>query len=161
MRVTVSNSSKRSRAAAQGGDAGVNPKAIAAKFAAKIAAKKLEKEKQKKRVKEIKKVMTSTVMPTLYEVKALLPDNTFRFRKQYDPWDDKPIGVYFRIDDGPVVAISSHTGEIIARLVEFNHAPGSTELLSFSSKRKQHFPAPSDLTRDKILELVELLIEQA
>jgi ribosomal protein S11 len=94
MKATVSNSSKRSRAARQRGDVDVNPKALAAKFAAKIAAKKLEKEKQKKRMKEIKKVMTSTVMPTVYEVRALLPENTFRFRKQYDPRDDKPIGVF-------------------------------------------------------------------
>jgi hypothetical protein len=161
MNAIGATSSKRSRAATQEGHAGVDPKSLAAKLTAKITAKKLEKEKQKKIVKEIKKVMTATVMPALYEVKALFPDNTFRLKKQYDPWDDKPIGVCFRIDDGPIVEIAINTGEIIARMIDFYHARGNTQLLSLSAKREQHFPVPGDLTRDKILELVDLLIEQA
>ena len=50
------------------------------------------------------------MMPFLSEVKAAFPPGQFVFGAQVDLQDQKPIGVNFKIGNGPTVTISTNLG---------------------------------------------------
>jgi len=134
------------------------PKDLAEKFAAKIAAKKVEEERIRKTIKQIKKRISATVIPSLYEIKGAFPNGIFQLKRQYNASDDEAVGVYFWLSGGPIIAILSDAGKIAVKMLKLRQNGEASELLLTDIKQQQ-ISSPEELTREKILSLVELAID--
>jgi hypothetical protein len=101
----------------------MDPKELADKFAAKVASAAVEREKQStvaadnktKRsddAEHCKRAMAENVLPFLSELKSHLSEGQFSMAPQIDLQDHRPVGVSFRIGDGPVTTIFTAFGNV-------------------------------------------------
>jgi hypothetical protein len=149
----------------------MDAKELAAKFAAKVAATAAEKDRQQKiavdhvakrtdDVEHCKRAMERNVLPFLSELKQHLSHEQFWFAPQIDMHDHKPVGVSFKIGDGPAISISTAFGNIV---VTRTGASGSSKGVAFvyPPDTEPYISNSGDLTRDKIAKLVEMAIDNA
>jgi hypothetical protein len=149
----------------------MDAKQLAEKFRAKVGAAVVEKDRQKvvasdskeKRTDDIdhcKRAMEQHVVPFLAELKQHLGEEQFSFAPQIDIHDHKPVGVSFRIGDGPATHISTAFGNII---VTRGGASGSSRGLNYvySPDEEPYISNSGDLTRDKIAQLIEMAIDNS
>lgn len=147
----------------------MDAKELADKFSAKVAAAVVERDRQKgvaqdnteKRsadAEHCKRQLNDEVMPFLEELRYHLPDGQFLLAPQIDRHDHKPVGVSFKIGDGPVTTIATAFGNVIVtrtgdsgsfKGVNFVYPPDVEPYISNSG----------DLTRDKIAKLVEMTMD--
>jgi hypothetical protein len=144
---------------------------LAEKFTAKVAAAAAEKGRQEeiatdnaaKRTDDVdhcKRATERDVLPFLSELKQHLANEQFWFAPQIDMHDHKPVGVSFKIGDGPATSISTAFGNII---VTRTGASGSSKGVAFvyPPDAEPYISNSGDLTRDKIAKLVEMAIDNA
>ena len=144
----------------------MDPKELADKFAAKVASAAVEREKQKtvaadhktKRsddAEHCKRAMAENVLPFLSELKSHLPEGQFSMASQIDLQDHRPVGVSFRIGDGPVTTIFTAFGNVF---VTRGGDSGSSKGMSmvYPPDAEPYISNSGDLTRDKIAKLVEM-----
>jgi hypothetical protein len=147
----------------------MNAKELSEKFVAKVAAAVVERDKQTalaathtaKRTDDMehcKRALEQNVLPFLSELKHHLPDEQFSFAPQIDIRDHKPVGVSFKIGDGPPTTISTAFGNII---VTRGGSSGSSKGVSFvyPPDAEPYISNSGDLTREKIARLVEMAID--
>jgi hypothetical protein len=147
----------------------MNAKELADKFNAKLDAAFAERERQsglatehiQKRSADIehcKHAMERNVLPFLEELKQHLGDDQFTFAPQIDIQDHKPVGVSFKIGDGGTISISTALGNIVvtragdggtSKGIPYVYPPDAEPYISNSG----------DLTKDKIANLVEMVID--
>ena len=148
----------------------MDAKELAEKFLARVAAAAEEKDRQiavaadnvQKRTDDVehcKRAMDAHVLPFLRELQQYLGEEQFSFAPQID-LDHKPVGVSFRIGDGPATTISSAFGNII---VTRTGASGSSKGVSFvyAPDEEPYISNSGDLTREKIAKLVEMAIDNS
>jgi hypothetical protein len=148
----------------------MDPKQLAEKFAAKIAADATEKERQKgvaaenlqKRTDDVehcKNALEKNVIPFFNELQHHLGQDQFSFAMQIDT-DHRPVGVSFRIGDGPATSISTAFGNII---VTQTGASGSSKGVSHvcPPDAEPYISNSGDLTRDKMAKLVEMVMDNS
>jgi hypothetical protein len=146
----------------------MDAKELADKFAAKVASAAVERDKQKtlaadnktKRsddAEHCKRAMAENVIPFLSELKAHLPENQFSMASQIDLQDHQPVGVSFRIGDGPVTTIFTAFGNVF---VSRSGDSGSSRGMSmvYAPDAEPYISNSGDLTRDKIAKLIEMTI---
>lgn len=149
----------------------MTPQELAAKFSSKVAAAVAERDKQTSiaaeqtairtdDIEHCKRALAEHVIPFLSELKQHLPEGQFSYSPQIDIHDHKPVGVSFRIGDGPATTIATALGNILvtrigdsgsSKGVAFVYAPDAEPYISNSG----------DLTRDKISKLVEMAIDDS
>jgi hypothetical protein len=149
----------------------MNAQELADKFNAKIAVAAVEKDRQSeiaadnvgKRTADVehcKRAMEQNVLPFLEELKHHFGEQQFSFAPQIELKDHRPVGVSFKIGDGPPTTITTAFGNIVvtrigdsgtSKGVPFVYAPDVEPYISNSG----------DLTRDKIAKLVEMVIDTA
>jgi hypothetical protein len=142
---------------------------LAEKFNAKVAAAAAEKVRQQtiatdhaaKRTDDVdhcKRAMERNVIPFLSELKQHLANEQFSFAPQVDMHDHKPVGVSFKIGDGPATSISTAFGNIV---VTRSGASGSSKGVAFvyPPDAEPYISNSGDLTRDKIAKLIEMAID--
>jgi hypothetical protein len=141
---------------------------LADKFSAKVAAAAKERKRQatvasgsaKSRLDDMvhsKRAMEQQVIPFLKELEYCFGADQFSFAPQVDI-DHKPVGVTFRIGDGPPVTITTAFGNI---QVTRGGASGSCKGVAFvyPPDAEPYISNSGDLTREKIAKLVELVID--
>ena len=147
----------------------MNAQELAEKFRSKVAAAVAERDKQTviaadeavKRSDDIehcKRAMTDHVMPFLSELKHHMGEGQFSFAPQIDMNDHKPVGVSFKIGDGPATSISTAFGNVIVTRVGDS---GSSQGVAFvyPPDVEPYISNSGDLTRDKIAKLVEMVMD--
>jgi hypothetical protein len=146
----------------------MDAKELADKFAAKVASAAVERDKQKalaadnktKRsddAEHCKRAMAENVIPFLSELKSHLPEDQFSMASQIDLQDHQPVGVSFRIGDGPVTTIFTAFGNVfVTRSGESGSSKGMS--LVYAPDAEPYISNSGDLTRDKIAKLIEMTI---
>ena len=146
----------------------MNAKELADKFNAKVGAAVVAREHQsslatehiQKRgddIEHCKRAMETNVLPFLAELKHHLGDSQFTFAPQIDI-DHKPVGVSFKIGDGGTTSISTALGNIVVTRA----GDGGTKkglAYVYPPDAEPYISNSSDLTRDKIAKLVEMVID--
>jgi argininosuccinate synthase len=142
---------------------------LANKFKLKVAAAVVEKDRQeviahdneKKRTADMnrcRRAMETEVVPFLEEVKHHFGEDQFSFATQIERNDHRPVGVSFSVGNGSPTSITTAFGNIVVtrvgdsgtkKGVPFVYAPDAEPYISNSG----------DLTRDKIAELIEMVID--
>jgi hypothetical protein len=147
----------------------MDAKELAAKFAAKLAAAATEKDRQvlaaehnkSKRsddAEHCKRALSENVMPFLAELQSNLPEDQFSFASQIDLKDHKPVGVSFRIGDGPVTSIFTAFGNVmVTRGGGSGSAKGTATV--YDPDSEPYISNSGDLTRDKVAKLIEMTID--
>ena len=148
----------------------MDAKELAQKFTAKVASAALEKDRQAtvaadnthKRTDDVehcRNAMENHVVPFFKELQHHLGDKQFSFALQIDT-DHKPVGISFKIGDGPATNISTALGNI---LVTHTGASGSSKGVSYvyPADAEPYISNSGDLTRDKMAKLVEMVIDNS
>jgi hypothetical protein len=144
----------------------MDPKELADKFSAKVASAAVEREKQNtvaadnktKRsddAEHCKRAMAENVLPFLSELKSHLAEGQFSMDLQIDLKDHRPVGVSFRIGDGPVTTIFTAFGNVyVTRGGDSGSSKGTSVV--YAPDAEPYISNSGDLTRDKIAKLVEM-----
>jgi hypothetical protein len=147
----------------------MDAKELADKFSAKVAAAVVERDRQKvvaqdnteKRSADAdhcKRQMKDVVMPFLNELKDHFPEGQFSLALQIDLHDRQPVGVSFRIGDGPVTTIATAFGNVIVTRTGDSGSSKGVNLV-YPSDVEPYISNSGDLTRDKIAKLVEMTMD--
>jgi hypothetical protein len=146
----------------------MDPKELADKFAAKVASAAVERDKQNtvaadnktKRsddAEHCKRAMAENVLPFLSELKSHLAEGQFSMASQIDLQDHRPVGVSFRIGDGPVTTIFTAFGNVfVTRGGDSGSSKGTS--MVYAPNAEPHISNSGDLTREKIAKLVEMTL---
>jgi hypothetical protein len=144
----------------------MDPKELADKFSAKVASAAVEREKQNtvaadnktKRADDAehcKRALAENVLPFLSELKSHLSEGQFSMASQIDLQDHRPVGVSFRIGDGPVTTIFTAFGNVIVTRGGDSGSSKGTSMV-YAPDAEPYISNSGDLTRDKIAKLVEM-----
>lgn len=149
----------------------MTPQELADKFSSKVAAAVVERGKQTsiaadqtairtQDIEHCKRALAEHVIPFLSELKQHMPEEQFSFAPQIDVHDHKPVGVSFRIGDGPATTIATTLGNIVVTRIGDS---GSSKGVAFvyPSDAEPYISNSGDLTRDKISRLVEMAIDNS
>jgi hypothetical protein len=142
---------------------------LAERFSAKVAKAVLESDKQKivahdeesKRLDDAgycKAAMVGNVLPFLLELQSYLPKGQLSFGPQIDLADHKPIGVSFKIGDGPTTTIWTAFGNVTVTQSGDSGSPKGVSFI-YPSDAEPYISNSGDLTRLKIAKLVEMVID--
>lgn len=147
----------------------MNAQELAEKFKAKVTAAVVEKDKQMiiaadhadvrtDDIEHCKRAMQDNVLPFLSDLQHHFPNQQFSFAPQIDMHDHKPVGVSFKIGDGPATSIATAFGNIIVTRIGDS---GSSKGVAFvyPPDVEPYISNSGDLTRDKIAKLVEMVID--
>jgi hypothetical protein len=117
-----------------------------------------ERSKRSDDTEHCKRAMQDNVLPFLTELKHHFGEEQFSFSAQVDLQDHKPVGVSFRIGDGPPTNICSTFGNLVVTRIGDS---GSSKGLPFVYRpdSEPYISNSGDLTRDKIAKLVEMTID--
>lgn len=146
----------------------MTPQELAEKFSSKVAAALVERERQASKavdetvvrtqdIEHCKNALARNVLPFLSELKDRLPARQFSFAPQIDMHDHKPVGVSFRLGDGPATTIVTAFGNIVVTRVGDS---GSSKGVAFvyPPHAEPYISNSGDLTRDKISKLIEMVM---
>jgi hypothetical protein len=151
----------------------MDPKELAAKYAKKCAEEALEKASQKLKQEEMldqlkadaaayKKAFTDVVIPFMSELQQAFPKETFSYRAHIDLSDNKPVGVSFKIGDMDPIEIISQAGKIAIIRMAPSLGRGFPQIsCTYSPNAEPYISSPGDLTREKIANLVAIVMEDA
>jgi hypothetical protein len=147
----------------------MTPQELAEKFSSKVAAALVERERQASKavdetvvrtqdIEHCKNALARNVLPFLSELKDRLPAQQFSFAPQIDMHDHKPVGVSFRLGDGPATTIVTAFGNIVVTRVGDS---GSSKGVAFvyPPHAEPYISNSGDLTRDKISKLIEMVMD--
>jgi hypothetical protein len=144
----------------------MDPKELADKFAAMVASAAVERDKQSSLANDnktkrsddaehCKRAMAKNVLPFLSELKSHLSEGQFSMASQIDLQDHRPVGVSFRIGDGPVTTIFTAFGNVfVTRGGDSGSSKGTS--MVYAPDAEPYISNSGDLTRDKIAKLVEM-----
>ncbi len=147
----------------------MDAKQLAEKFAAKVAEATVEKTRQKTvadnnvdtrrdDAEHCKNAMAKHVMPFLSELQSNLSPKQFSFSPQIDLNDHRVIGVSFRVGDGPIITISTASGNITVTRAGASGSPKGVSFV-YSPDAEPYISNSGDLTRDKIAKLVAMTMD--
>jgi hypothetical protein len=147
----------------------MNVQELADKFTAKVSAAVTERDRQTTiateqsavrtdDIEHCKNAMERNVLPFLEELKTAMPDGQFSFAHQIDRQDHKPVGVSFRIGDGPATTIATAFGNVIVTSVGHSSSSKGVSFV-YPPDAEPYISNSGDLTRDKIAKLVEMVID--
>jgi hypothetical protein len=147
----------------------VNAEDLASKFRSRIADAISEKNRQEgiaadnleKRTADIehcKNALEREVIPFFNELKHHMGEEQFSFAYQIDLNDHRPVGVSFTVGNGPPTNIATAFGNIVVtRIGDSGTAKGVPYV--FAPDREPHISNSGDLTRAKMVKLVEMVID--
>lgn len=115
-------------------------------------------EKRSADAEHCKRQINDVVMPFLEELKYHLPAGQFLLAPQIDLHDHKPVGVSFKIGDGPVTTIATAFGNVIVTRTGDSGSSNGVCLV-YASDVEPYISNSGDLTRDKIAKLIEMTID--
>jgi hypothetical protein len=149
----------------------MNAQELADKFNAKIAVAAVEKDRQSeiaadnvgKRTADVehcKRAMEQNVLPFLEELKHHFGEQQFSFAPQIELKDHRPVGVSFKIGDGPPTTITTAFGNIVVTRIGDSGTSKGVPFV-YAPDVEPHISNSGDLTRDKIAKLVEMVIDTA
>jgi hypothetical protein len=148
----------------------MDPKILASKFAKKAAEETNEKETKKAAEAESqaalvrlsedgKRAIAEVVIPYFNDIKAQFPPDQFSYDVQVDTKDHKPVGVSFTLGKGPLIVISTYFGRVTITQTNTPDLPNKVAFV-YSPKAQPFIETPRDLTREKIGNLIEMVIEK-
>jgi hypothetical protein len=149
----------------------MNAKELADRFSAKVAQAVVESDKQKIVADDEKAVrlddaacckaaMADKVLPFLSQLQSRFPKGQFSFATQIDLGDHKPIGVSFKIGDGPTTTIWTAFGNVSVTQTGDSGSPKGVSFI-YPSDQEPYISNSGDLTSSKIAKLVEMVIDNS